>query len=151
VSEVDFAKLEDQHIISVFFYRDVVAKCAVVIPLGLVQDMVVLVDAADEKLLAVVGRCADLTGERVALEFDPVDINVRLAAGIDGVNDVFESRDLLGENHKQQYNELTLQTTRPSCQHSCHFTGAQLIRKRGREAEKSSRDFDPEGDGGVPS
>lgn len=127
VSEVNLAELENEDVVAVLLDGNVVSEGAVVVPLGLVQDVVVLVDASDQQLLAVVGRCADLTGERIALEFDPVYVDVTLAAGVYGVDDVLKCRYLFGQDYQQQNNELTLQTTLPSCQHSCHFTGAQLI------------------------
>lgn len=130
VSEVNLAELENEDVVAVLFDGDVVSEGTVMVPLRLIEDVVVLMDASDQQLLTKVRRCADLAGERITLEFDPVHIDVPLAAGVYGVDDVLKCRYLLGQDHQQQNNELTLQTTLPSCQHSCHFTGAQLIAER---------------------
>lgn len=101
MSEVNFAELENEDVVAVLFDGNVVSEGAVVVPFGLIEDVVVLMDASDQQLLAEVRRRADLAGERITLEFDPVHIDVPLAAGVYGVDDVLKCRYLLGQDHKQ--------------------------------------------------
>ena len=89
--EIDLTELEDEQVVAIIGYRNVVAERRRVVTLSLIQDLVLLWHSGYKQLLAVVGGGPNAAG--VPGETDAEGVDMSLASTVDRVYDLL--RDAL--------------------------------------------------------